>query len=78
MLTALLPLLLVLMWLQRTQAECQRAQAEGRMATVKLQRQQREWQRQRDELHLRLKNGIEQLQAVLASASHEDAELQAM
>lgn len=78
MLMARLPLLLVLMWLQRTQAECQRAQAEGRMAAAKLQRQQREWQRQRDELHLRLKNGIEQLQVILASTSHEDAELHAI
>ncbi|CDJ30687.1 myosin heavy chain, putative [Eimeria mitis] len=63
---------------QKAQAECQRAQEEGRLAAARLQRQQREWQHQRDDLCVRLRGGIEQLQAVLSAARHQEAEMQTL
>ena len=73
-LPVLLLLLAVLHSLQRMQSEYQRAQEEARHAAAKLQRQQREWQQQLDDVRVRVSGGIEQLQAALAAASHQEGD----
>ncbi|XP_026193541.1 putative mediator of RNA polymerase II transcription subunit 26 [Cyclospora cayetanensis] len=61
--------------LKKAQSECQRAQEEGRHAVAKLQRQQREWQQQREDLCIRLRGEVEHLHAILAAADAQETPL---
>ncbi|CDJ61602.1 myosin heavy chain, putative [Eimeria maxima] len=64
--------------LRKSQSECQRAQEEGRLAAARQQRQQREWQSQREDLCMRLYSSIELLQGVLTAAKQQEMEMQAI